>query len=38
MKHVQVYSNEGSSPLQRGRGVNNKSAKIGWGHLDIFFS
>jgi hypothetical protein len=33
---IQVYSNEGPNPLQRGD--NNKIAKIGWGHLNIFFS
>jgi hypothetical protein len=30
------YSNKGSGPLQRGD--NLKNAKIGWGHLKIFFS
>jgi hypothetical protein len=33
---IEVYSNEGPSPLQRGD--NHKSAKIGLGHLNIFFS
>jgi hypothetical protein len=29
-------SNKGPSPLQRGD--NHKNAKMGWGHLKIFFS
>jgi hypothetical protein len=33
---IQIYSNEGSSPLQRGD--NHKNAKIGLSHLNIFFS
>jgi hypothetical protein len=36
MMVIQVYSNEGPYPLQRGD--NPKSAKIWWGHLNIFFS
>jgi hypothetical protein len=29
-------SNKGPGPLQRGD--NHKNAKMGWGHLKIFFS
>jgi hypothetical protein len=36
MMEIQVYSNEGPSPLQKG--ANHKSAKIGLGYLNIFFS
>jgi hypothetical protein len=34
MKGIQVYSNKGPGPLQRGD--NHKSVKIGWGNLKIF--
>jgi hypothetical protein len=30
------YSNKRPGPLQRGD--NHKNAKMGWGHLKIFFS
>jgi hypothetical protein len=33
---IQVYSNKGPGPLQRGD--NHKNVKMGWGHLKIFFS
>jgi hypothetical protein len=36
MMGIQIYSNKGSNPLQRGD--NHKSAKIGYDHLNIFFS
>jgi hypothetical protein len=36
VKGIQVRSNEGPGPLQRGD--NHKKVKIGWGHLKIFFS
>jgi hypothetical protein len=36
MKEIQVYSNKGTGPLQRGD--NNKNVKMGWGHLKILFS
>jgi hypothetical protein len=36
MMGIHVYSNEGPSPLQRGD--NHKSAKIGYDHLNNFFS
>ena len=36
MKGIQVCSNEGAGPFQRGD--NHKNAKIGWDHLKIFFS
>jgi hypothetical protein len=31
---IQVCSNEGPGPLQKGD--NHKNVKIGWGHLKIF--
>jgi hypothetical protein len=34
MKEIQVCSNEGPGPLQRGD--NHKNVKMGWGHLKIF--
>jgi hypothetical protein len=34
MKRIQVCSNKGPGPLQRGD--NHKNVKIGWGHLKIF--
>ena len=36
VKGLQVCSNEGPGPLQRGD--NHENAKIGWSHLKIFFS
>jgi hypothetical protein len=36
VKGIQVYSNKGPGPLQRGD--NHKNIKMGWGHLNIFFS
>jgi hypothetical protein len=36
MKGIQVCSNKGPGPLQRGD--NHKNVKLGWGHLKIFFS
>jgi hypothetical protein len=36
VKGIQVSSNKGPSPLQRGD--NHKNVKMGWGHLKIFFS
>jgi hypothetical protein len=36
MKGIQVYSNIGPGPLQRGD--NHKNVKMRWGHLKIFFS
>jgi hypothetical protein len=36
VKGIQVCSNKGPGPLQRGD--NNKNAKIGCGHLIIFLS
>ena len=36
VKGIQVCSNEGPGPLSKGD--NHKNAKIGWGHLKIFFS
>ena len=36
VKGLQVSSNEGPGPLQRGD--NHENAKIGWCHLKIFFS
>jgi hypothetical protein len=36
MKEIQVCSNKGPSPLQRGG--NHKNVKIGWVHLKIFYS
>ena len=35
VKGIQVCSNKGPGPLQRGD--NHKNVKIGWGHLKIFF-
>jgi hypothetical protein len=34
LKGIQVCSNKGLGPLQRGD--NHKNVKIGWGHLKIF--
>jgi hypothetical protein len=34
MKGIQVCSNKGPGPLQRGD--NHKNVKMGWGHLKIF--
>jgi hypothetical protein len=36
VKEIQVCSNKGPSPLQRGD--NHKNVKIGWGNLKIFSS
>ena len=36
VKGIQVCSNKGSGPLQRGD--NHKNVKMGLGHLKIFFS
>jgi hypothetical protein len=36
VKVIQVCSNKGSGPLQRGD--NHKKVKMGWGHLKILFS
>ena len=36
VKGIQVCSNEGPGPLQKGD--NHKNVKMGWGHLKIFFS
>jgi hypothetical protein len=36
VKGIQVCSNKGPGPLQRGD--NHKNVNIGWGHLKIFFS
>jgi hypothetical protein len=36
VKGIQVCSNKGPVPLQRGD--NQKNVKIRWGHLKIFFS
>jgi hypothetical protein len=36
VKGIQVCSNTGPGPLQRG--YNHKNVKMGWGHLKIFFS
>jgi hypothetical protein len=36
VKGIQVCSNKGPGPLQRGD--NYKNVKMGWGHLKIFFS
>jgi hypothetical protein len=36
MMGIKIYSNEGPGPLQKGD--NQKSAKIGLGHLYIFFT
>jgi hypothetical protein len=35
MKGIQVCSNKGPGPLQRGD--NHKNVKMEWGHLKIFF-
>jgi hypothetical protein len=35
MKGIQISSNKGPSPIQRGD--NYKNVKIWWGHLKIFF-
>jgi hypothetical protein len=35
VKGIQVSSNKGPGPLQRGD--NHKNVKIGWGHLKIFY-
>jgi hypothetical protein len=36
VKEIQVCSNKGPGPLQRGD--NHKHVKMGWGHFIIFFS
>jgi hypothetical protein len=36
VKGIQVCSNKGPGPLQRGD--NHKNVKMGWGHLKIIFS
>jgi hypothetical protein len=36
MKGIEIYSNKGPGPLQRGD--NHKNVKMGLGHLKIFFS
>jgi hypothetical protein len=36
VKEIQVSSNKGPGPLQRGD--NKKKFKMKWGHLKIFFS
>jgi hypothetical protein len=36
VKGILNCSNKGPGPLQRGD--NDKNAKMGWGHLKIFFS
>jgi hypothetical protein len=36
VKGIQVSSNKGRGPLQRGD--NHKNVKMGWDHLKIFFS
>jgi hypothetical protein len=36
MKGIQVCSNKGSGPLQRGD--NHKNVKMGWGNMKVFFS
>ena len=35
MKGIQVCSNKGPDPLQRGD--NHKNSKMGWGNLNIFY-
>jgi hypothetical protein len=35
VKGIQVYSNKGPGPFQRGD--NYKNVKMRWGHLKIFF-
>jgi hypothetical protein len=34
MKEIQVCSNKGPGPFQRGD--NHKNVKMGWGHLKMF--
>jgi hypothetical protein len=34
VKRIQVSSNRGPGPLQRGD--NHKNVKVGWSHLEIF--
>jgi hypothetical protein len=36
VKGIQVSSNKGPGPFQRGD--NHKNVKMGWGHFKIFFS
>ena len=36
VKGIQVFSNKGLGPFQRGD--NHKNVKLGWCHLKIFFS
>jgi hypothetical protein len=36
VKEIQVCSNKGPGPFQRGD--NRKNVKIAWGHLKIFLS
>jgi hypothetical protein len=36
VKGIQLHSNKGSDPLQRGD--NHKNVKMGWCHLKIFLS
>jgi hypothetical protein len=36
VKRIQVCSNKGPGPLQRGN--NHKNVKMWWGHLKSFFS
>jgi hypothetical protein len=36
VKEIQISSNKGSGPLQRGD--NYKNVKMGWGNFKIFFS
>jgi hypothetical protein len=36
VKGIQVCSNKGPGPLQRGD--DHRNVKVGWGHLKIFFS
>jgi hypothetical protein len=36
VKGIQNCTNQGPGPFQRGD--NYKNAKMGWGHLKIFFS
>jgi hypothetical protein len=35
VKRIQVYSNKGPGPLQRGD--NHRNVRKGWGHLKILF-
>jgi hypothetical protein len=37
VKGILNYSNKGPGPLQRGDTCNLKNAKMGLGHLKIFF-